>query len=199
MAKAELNNHMITIVPGDVLVYNFHEANREFISSAIEYLPVGVGLPANTCIDAPWVNKKGYAICRNTNIATWEYTLDHRGETVYRKSNGEEVIISTLGDYPSDTTTTPPTTVYDKWDGEKWVTDIAAQKAGDISEAELKRQAFLSEANRVTADWRTELTLGIISSADKEKLIAWMEYIKAMKAIDTSTAPNVNWLNMPSI
>ncbi len=199
MASAELNNNMIAVISGEVLVYNFHEKSREFISSTIEYLPVGIGLPANSCIDGPGEIKKGFAIFRSADLTAWEYIPDHRGETVYSKIDGGKITISTSGDYPSDTTIIAPATVYDKWDGEKWITDVVAKKAGDISDAELKRQTLLSDANNITADWRTELTLGIISDSDKEKLIAWMEYIKAVKAIDTSTAPDIQWPLRPVV
>lgn len=50
-----------------------------------------------------------------------------------------------------------------------------------------KRQELLDEANSITADWRTELNLGIISDGDKATLVDWMTYIKAVKALDLST------------
>ncbi|WP_139355363.1 tail fiber assembly protein [Edwardsiella tarda] len=62
-----------------------------------------------------------------------------------------------------------------------------------VAQAEFTRSSLLDEANGVTADWRTELALSIISDGDKVKLIAWMEYIKALKAVDTSTVPNISW------
>ncbi|HDX5735863.1 TPA: tail fiber assembly protein, partial [Escherichia coli] len=45
--------------------------------------------------------------------------------------------------------------------------------------------------------WQTELRLDIISDGDKESLIAWVQYIKAIQAIDTSSAPNINWPTEP--
>lgn len=198
MVNAKLNNDLIATLAGEVNAFNYDGHTKEYLSLTVEYLAIGVGLPANSCIDEPGERKKGFAICRNANLTAWEYIPDHRGKTVYSKLTGERITISTLGDYSSDTTTTAPATVYDKWDGEKWVTDISAMKKDDISDAELKRQTLLSDANNVTADWRTELTLDIIRNSDKEKLIAWMEYIKAVKAIDTSTAPDIEWPIAPN-
>ncbi|WP_422678948.1 tail fiber assembly protein [Citrobacter cronae] len=40
---------------------------------------------------------------------------------------------------------------------------------------------------------RHSLSAGIISNEDKESLIAWVQYIKAVQVIDTSPAPNINW------
>ncbi len=67
-----------------------------------------------------------------------------------------------------------------------------------IEQAENQRDALLTEANNVTADWRTELVLGIISEEDKASLTAWMQYIKAVKAIDTSKAPDITWPAKPT-
>lgn len=198
MKNAELDKNQIATTPGTIIVYNYTGKTREYLSSSVEYLAVGLGLPAYSCIDAPPGLKDGVVVCRTEDFSAWEYVDDHRGDMVYSKETGQPNIISMLGGYPLNMTLDAPITPYDEWDGEKWVTDIAAQKTGYISEAEQKRQAFLNEANRITADWRTELTLGIISSADKEKLIAWMEYIKAVKAIDTSTAPDLSWPEKPA-
>ncbi|KQN56538.1 hypothetical protein ASE99_11035 [Serratia sp. Leaf51] len=66
-----------------------------------------------------------------------------------------------------------------------------------IQQAENQRDALLTEANNVTADWRTELVLGIISDEDKASLTAWMQYIKAVKSIDTSTGSDIKWPERP--
>lgn len=68
-----------------------------------------------------------------------------------------------------------------------------------IEQAENQRDALLTEANNVTADWRTELALGIINDEDKASLSAWMQYIKAVKAIDTSLAPKIEWPKSPKL
>ncbi|MCV5977603.1 tail fiber assembly protein, partial [Escherichia coli] len=44
---------------------------------------------------------------------------------------------------------------------------------------------------------QTELQLGIISDEDKASLIAWMNYIKAVQAVDTSKAPDITWPDKP--
>lgn len=67
----------------------------------------------------------------------------------------------------------------------------------EVSKAENNRQSLLANANAITADWRTELALNIISDEDKSRLIEWMQYIKAVKAVDTSTAPNITWPDQP--
>lgn len=63
--------------------------------------------------------------------------------------------------------------------------------------AEIKKQSLLDEATARTADWRTELALDIISDEDRESLIAWMQYIKALKAVDVSALPLDKWPSAP--
>ena len=112
---------------GFITVYNYNGETMEFTSASLEYLPVGVGVPGNSCVDAPISKKDGFAVCRTADLTGWEYVADHRGETVYSTATGKPVTISQLGEYPEGTTTIAPLTPYDKWDGEKWVTDTEAQ------------------------------------------------------------------------
>ncbi|WP_223424491.1 tail fiber assembly protein [Escherichia coli] len=60
------------------------------------------------------------------------------------------------------------------------------------------KQSLLSKANTVTSDWKTELALGMISDTDKECLVEWMKYIRILKSIDTSNAPEIEWPKTPS-
>ncbi|EDU9929508.1 TPA: tail fiber assembly protein [Salmonella enterica subsp. enterica serovar Saintpaul str. CFSAN004155] len=197
MAQAELNSELIATVAGDITVYNYDGDTREFLSSSSEYLAVGVGLPANSCTDAPGEAKEGSAICRTADFTTWEYVADHRGETVYSTETGESLIVSLPGDYPEGTTTLAPATPYDKWDGSEWVTDTEAQHAADVEAAEQQKAALLLEAQATISLWQTELQLGIISDEDKASLIAWMNYIKVVQAVDTSKAPDITWPEKP--
>ncbi|EFB6162759.1 TPA: tail fiber assembly protein [Escherichia coli] len=193
MAKATLNKNGIATKAGDMTVYNYDGETREYLSTSVEYLAVGVGIPANSCTDEPVDEKAGYAICRTVSFDGWDYVIDHRGETVYDTETGQPVEITGLGDYPDNVTTIEPLTPYDRWNGSEWVTDADAQKSGQMLEAEQQKSAFLAEAQSTISLWQTELQLGIISDDDKASLIAWMKYIQALNAVDTSTAPDIEW------
>lgn len=197
MAKAELNQDMIAIVAGEITVYNFDGETREYLSSTVEYLAVGVGLPANSCTDAPGDSKTGFAICRTADFSSWEYITDYRGQTVYSTETMQQVEVMGLGDYPEGTTSDAPASLYDKWDGEKWVTDSDAKHQGDIADAEQHRQMLLAQVDELSSDWRVELMLGDISEENKKKLSSWMAYKTAVKAVDVSTAPDINWPVQP--
>ncbi|TGC21795.1 tail fiber assembly protein [Escherichia sp. E1130] len=197
MTQAKLNSELIATVAGEITVFNYEGETREYLSSSVEYLAIGVGLPANSCTDAPGEAKAGSAICRTADLKAWEYVADHRGETVYSTETGEEVSITAPGDYPEKTTTLAPSTPYDTWNGSEWVTDTKAQHAADVEAAEQQKTALLSGGQATISLWQTELQLGIISDEDKTSLIVWMHYIKAVQAVDTSKAPDIIWPDKP--
>lgn len=75
----------------------------------------------------------------------------------------------------------------------KWVTLPPLTPVELQAEAESKRNMLIQQARDKISLWQTELQLGIISDDDKASLIAWMKYIQALNAVDTSTAPDIEW------
>ncbi|AEX53116.1 phage tail fiber assembly protein [Rahnella aquatilis CIP 78.65 = ATCC 33071] len=199
MTQAILNADELAITPGDITVYNYDGVTREYLSSSLEYLALGIGIPAYSCTESPGESKEDFAICRSPDFTAWEYVADHRGETVYNIETGEEVAIMIPGDYPEGTTTLAPSTPCDTWNGNEWVTDIEAQHSVDVKAAEQQKAALLTEAQATISLWQTELQLGVISDGDKASLIAWMNYIKAVQAVDTSAAPDIIWPKQPEV
>ena len=183
---------------GFITVYNYNGETREYISSSLEFLPFGVGIPAHSCLDAPGSNKAGYAICRTVDLNSWEYVPDHRGETVYSTKTGESKEITAPGDYPENTTTIAPLTPYDKWDGEKWVTDTEAQHSAAVDAAEAQRQSLMDTAMASISLIQLKLQAGRkLTQAETTRLNAVLDYIDAVTATDTSTAPDVIWPGLP--
>ncbi|ENJ3284717.1 tail fiber assembly protein [Escherichia coli] len=197
MAKATLNKNGIATKAGDITVYNFDFVSREYLAESVEFLAVGVGIPANSCTDVPVEEKDGFAVCRKASLDGWEYVADHRGETVYDTETGQPVEITSPGEYADNVTTIAPSTPYDRWNGSEWVTDEDAQKSGQVMEAQQKKAVLLAEAQSTISLWQTELQLGIISDDDKASLIAWMKYIQSLNTVETSTAPDVEWPKRP--
>lgn len=199
MSKAELNSDHIAVVAGDITVFNYDGVTREYISSSVEFLHVGVGIPANSCVDAPGKIKDGFTICRTNDNKAWEDVADHRGETVYSTKTGEKITINSPGDYPQDTTAQTPSTPYDKWDGSKWVTDTQAQHAADVAEAERQKNALLSEAAGIIAPLADAQAGGYIDDSDTPRLAEWQRYRYKLTKVDTSTAPEINLPPKPEV
>ncbi|EFU2978020.1 tail fiber assembly protein [Escherichia coli] len=198
MNNAILNNELIAVQEGNIIVYNYNSETREYISASTEFLAVGVGIPAYSCLDAPGTHKAGYAICRSADLNSWEYVPDHRGETVYDTETGEAKEITVPGDYPENTTTLAPLTSYDKWDGEKWVTDTEAQHSAAVDAAEAQRQSLIDAAMASISLIQLKLQAGRkLTQAETTRLNAVLDYIDAVTATDTSTAPDVIWPELP--
>ncbi|CTU26801.1 tail fiber assembly protein [Escherichia coli] len=198
MNKVVLNSELIATKAGSVTVYNYDGETREYIATSTEHLAVGVGIPVCSCLDAPSSNKAGYAICRSADLNSWEYVPDHRGETVYSTETGESKEITALGDYPENTTTIAPLTPYDKWNGEKWVADTEAQHSAAVEAAEAQRQSLIDAAMASIGLIQLKLQAGRnLTQAETARLNAALDYIDAVTATDTSTAPDVIWPELP--
>ena len=198
MDNAVLNSEIIATKAGNIIVYNYDGKTREYISTSNEYLAIGVGIPAYSCLDAPVTRKAGYAICRSMDLNSWEYVPDHRGEIVYNTETGESKEITAPGDYPENTTTIAQLTPYDKWDGVKWVTDIEAQHGAAVEAAEAQRQSLIDAAMASISLIQLKLQAGRkLTQAETTRLNAVLDYIDAVAATDTSTAPDVIWPELP--
>ncbi|WP_313679068.1 tail fiber assembly protein [Pantoea vagans] len=195
MVKVTLDKNGLAKSAGTLTVYNYDAVSGEFTGSNDEYLAQGVGLPANACITAPPAAKAG-SVALYLN-GSWQVIADHRGEMVYSVNDGAAVLISEPGDYPADTTPFKPATAWDKWDGEKWVTDSAEEKASAVKEANERQAKLIAEANSITQAWQTQLRLEIITESDKASLMDWMKYVQAVQAVRTEDAPDVKWPEKP--
>lgn len=115
------------------------------------------------------------------NTVLWD------GKTKWQPEKGEAVLAPEVINigwlYDGKTFTAPP--------------EPPKTKEELISEAERQRRGLLTDADQITSDWRTELALGILEDDDKETLTKWMMYIRAVKAVDVSTAPDIEWPEQP--
>ncbi|MBK6259103.1 tail fiber assembly protein [Citrobacter youngae] len=176
MAKATLNKYGIATKAGDITVFNYDGETREYLSSAVELLAVGVGIPAYSCTDAPVEKKEGFAVCRTASLDGWEYITDHRGETVYDKQTGQPVELMAFGNYPDSVTTIAPSTLYDKWNGSTWVTDTDAKNDAARNDFEQKKRALRAIAD-AEMDWLQDaVDAGIATEEETTALTEWKKY-----------------------
>ncbi|HDD9772645.1 TPA: tail fiber assembly protein [Escherichia coli] len=200
MDNAVLNSELIATKAGNITVYNYDGETREYISTSNEYLAIGVGIPAYSCLDAPGTHKAGYAVCRSMDLNSWEYVPDHRGEIIYSTETGESKEITAPGDYPENTTTIAPLTPYDEWDGEKWVTDTVAQRSAAVDAAEAQRQSLIDAAMASISLLQLKLQAGRkLTQAETTRLNAVLDYLDALEMVDTSSAPDIEWPTPPEV
>ncbi|EOX7500425.1 tail fiber assembly protein, partial [Escherichia coli] len=128
----------------------------------------------------------------------WSHEEDHRNETVYSIENGAAVTVDYIGAIKDGYVTLSPLTPYDKWDGEKWVTDTEAQHSAAVDAAEAQRQSLIDAAMASISLIQLKLQAGRkLTQAETTRLNAVLDYIDAVTATDTSTAPDVIWPELP--
>ncbi len=84
-----------------------------------------------------------------------------------------------------------------------WITDppYVPTHEDHVRDAEAERQRLIGEANDFinSKQWPAKLALGRLSDADKAKYNLWLDYIDALDAIDSSTAPDIDWPPKPAV
>lgn len=182
------------IVAGNVIAYNYDTATGEYLSQTEEYIHVGVSMPGNSTDIEPPKAKNGSAIIFYGS--KWQYTDDHRGQTVYSTSNGQPVIVDYLGPIRDGYVQLKPATQYDAWHGGAWVTDTAAQRAAEIAQAETEKNQRLAVAQQKIVIWQTKILMGrTLTEAESTQLNAWIDYIDAVTSIDYRRP---SWPAMPA-
>ncbi|WP_420259431.1 tail fiber assembly protein [Kluyvera sp. M-M157-B] len=67
-----------------------------------------------------------------------------------------------------------------------------------VADAEAEKSARLDEAKSKIVVWQTKLLMGRTLTPDEtSSLNIWMDYIDAVTAVDTSTAPDIVWPTVP--
>ena len=87
---------------------------------------------------------------------------------------------------------------YNRFTGE-WVADAPYVRphADDVADAVALREQLKAEAEEIMSGWILDLNLGLISDEDKQKLIAWRLYVKALDALELDAAPDIEWPPRP--
>ncbi|EGL6630088.1 DUF4376 domain-containing protein [Salmonella enterica] len=107
-----------------IKVFNLRSDTNEFIGAGDAYIPPHTGLPANCTNIAPPDIPASHTAVFDSEKQTWGLFEDHRGETVYDITTGNQVYISEPGPLPENTTTQAPASPIDKFENGKWVADL---------------------------------------------------------------------------
>lgn len=189
--KPVFDENGLAIEPAYIRCYYYDAVTFEYMGWSDEYINIGVSLPGDSTDIEPGDEVAGKVAVFQSG--GWVLNEDHRGETVYSTADASASTVDYIGPVKDGYTSVAPSGPYQKWDGKKWITDTDAQHAADVKAADKEKTALLVEAQETISFWQTELQLGIISEEDKASLIAWINYIKALQALDTSKAPDINW------
>ncbi|KEA51237.1 hypothetical protein DT73_19010 [Mangrovibacter sp. MFB070] len=83
--------------------------------------------------------------------------------------------------------------------GPAWVDIPPLSQAELIAAAESEKSNKINDANDYinSMQWPSKLALGRLSDSDKALFNEWLDYLDALNAVDTSTAPDITWPTEP--
>ncbi len=193
-----LDGNSFATEEGHITVYNYSSITNEYVNSTDEYLMVGVGIPAwSLSVEPPHIPEGHIALARSD---TWTLVPDYRGQTAYAKDGSGSITVSTPGELSEGYTLEVPTTAFDLWTKDGWVTDSDKLSAAQIAEAENMQSALLNTATQAIAVWQTKLLRGRQLTEDEASALdLWLDYIDRLETINIELAPDISWPETPNI
>ncbi|EJK4625911.1 tail fiber assembly protein [Salmonella enterica] len=171
--------------PQTIKIFNLRSDTNEFIGAGDAYIPPHTGLPANCTDIAPPDIPASHIAIFDAETGAWSLHEDHRGETVYDTTTGNQVYISAPGPLPENVTSVSPDGEYQKWDGKAWVKDEAAETAARLREAEGTKSRLLQMASEKIAPLQDAVDLDEATDKEKASLLAWRKYRVQVNRVDT--------------
>ncbi|EJF2219033.1 tail fiber assembly protein [Salmonella enterica] len=179
-----------------IKIFNLRSDTNEFIGIGDAYIQPHTGLPANCTDIAPPDIPTSHIAVFDAETQTWSLQEDHRGETVYDTTTGNQVYISAPGPLPENVTSVSPGGEYRKWDSKAkvWVNDEAAEAAARLREAEGTKNRLLQIASEKIAPLQDAVDLDEATDKEKASLLAWRKYRVLVNRVDTL---NPDWPEQP--
>lgn len=70
-----------------------------------------------------------------------------------------------------------------------------------VAEADADKQSRIEQANDYinSKQWPGKAVMGRLKDAEKEQYNAWLDYLDALEAVDTTSAPDIEWPTPPEV
>lgn len=121
-----------------VRVYNYSKPDNEYISTSMEHVVEGSGIPALSTLTPVNSDKDGFTQVFDPVKNKWEYVEDHRYDDVYNTQTKQLEKIAYLGPlHENHTLLAPPSPDHDFINGE-WV--ITKEKEESLKKMELEME-----------------------------------------------------------
>lgn len=182
---------------GEIKCFYFDPLSGEYVGWSDEYINIGVSIPGNSTEIDPGDEVEGYV--KVFNGSEWESKEDHRGEVVYLKNDGTPYTVNYIGLLHSDVTPVQPSTPYDEWIGEKWVTNEESKKNDEISNVNKQRESLIDDANAYmnNKQWPGKAAIGRLKGDELSEYEMWLDYLDDLNEVDASNGPNIDWPSKP--
>lgn len=176
-------------------VSGFDPVTGEFVNTYDVRILSGTGIPACSTLNIAPANEKDFVFCWDGS--QWEKIIDLRESVAYDTTTGQQVNIQQFGKLPQGLTLVEPSGQYDKWDGQKWVTDTELAKSGSIVEADLKRSFLLNLANEAMKPLQYAVDLDDLTEEESISLKKWKQFVVSLNRLKLSDIPDIEWPEQP--
>lgn len=89
------------------------------------------------------------------------------------------------------------------YDGEKFTPPPEPDKTKEqlIAEADLEKEGRINSANDYinSKQWPGKAAIGRLKGDELAQYNLWLDYLDALEAVDTSTAPDITWPTPPAV
>lgn len=118
---------------------------------------------------------------------------DHRGEVAYSTKDGSPYMVNYIGPLHSEMTSHKPSTPYDEWNGNAWITNEENKKNDAIRKANDVRDLLIDEATAYmnSKQWPGKAVIGRLKGEELAQYEIWLDYLDALDSVDTSEDPDV--------
>lgn len=181
---------------GVIRVYHYVSETGEYWTWSDEFIPVGVSIPGNATLIDPGEDVAGRAWVFDGTA--WASHEDHREKTVYSTDTGMAEVVDYIGAIRAGFTTLSPATPFDKWSGDSWVFDQAAQHAFNVAQATQQKNTLRAVADTQIAWLQDAADLDIATAEEIAQLKLWKAYRVALNRIDVNLSPDIVWPTPPA-
>lgn len=182
--KPVFDENGLAIEAGDIRCFYYCPVTGEYTGWSDEYINIGVSMPGDsTDIDPGETDKGKVSLFTGTG---WRLEEDYRGVTVYSVEDKSSSVVDYIGPVKDGFVTAAPTSPFDKWDRQRWVTDVEAQHAAEVETAKLRRQSLLNRANQEIAWQQDAVDVGIATEEETAALSEWKKYRVLLMHVDTA-------------
>lgn len=180
---------------GWVKCYLADPVTHEYIGATMENVMKDISLSAGAYPDEPALpENENQAVRRTADGSAWEIVDDHRGLTAYDTQTRQSVTVDFIGALPETLTLLKPANEFDKWNGQRWVTDKTAMKKALIKLAVQQKTELLQETENYITQLERKVRLEMASEEEKAKLKEWEIYSVLLSQIDPE---NPVWPEQP--
>ncbi|WP_429071167.1 tail fiber assembly protein [Aeromonas veronii] len=197
MSQLEYDENGFALSSGIELCHCCDWDTGAYIGLHEQYVSIHCGLPAHAYLDAPPVHTDGEWPARMSRSEPWIILPDLRGQTAYHIETKRPREINALGALLADETLLKPSSIHDKWDGERWQHDANAEAAAALAIATAQRSALMAEAAAQLAVLTDAVELGIATEAEQAAYTAWRQYRVLLSRVDLTANP-VAWPTKPN-